>query len=357
MSVLIFTIICFSIFMLIVFAIYYFIYKNRINKKLQNHESTAHVSMASSESVGKILLTVIVIVFSVSGFCMIAKISSNIDSLNDYLYDEIFLLRRELYELKDQLQEQISEQNSHFLTFEYELGEVDNVNHTVEAFFRCIPKTSGNDTSISVTIEENATMEKNSTIEKNTITLEKNSNGMYTGKIDLPLFNYINKIYASITTNGITTSSTVHADFYSPPHVDCLPGLWVDLEQEKFEFKNNKFYINGVYWSKNQEVKDDSNVSETKIGIKDEKLIFKINGKIEKEILITKQFNSISEEFSAKSGDKVEIISQGIDCYGYIHQRLLLATEKNDSWSESFSDSIFDSNGKLLYSEEGIKTK
>ena len=353
MSVLIFTIICFSIFMLIVFAIYYFIYKNRINKKLQNHESTAHVSMASSESVGKILLTVIVIVFSVSGFCMIAKISSNIDSLNDYLYDEIFLLRRELYELKDQLQEQISEQNSHFLTFECELGEVDNVNHTVEAFFRCIPKTSGNDTSISVTIEENATIEKNSTIEENTIILEKNSNGMYTGKMDLPLFNYINKIYASITTNGITTSSTVHADFSSRPHVDCLPQL-VGYLDDDFKYKNNKFYINGTYYADIFEENNDTTISETQIGIKDAKLIFKINGKIEKEIAITKYSTNISENFPAKTGDKIEIIVNGTDNYGYIHQRLLLATEKNDSWSESYSDSIFDSNGKLLYSEEGI---
>ncbi|MBO7253906.1 MAG: hypothetical protein J6V36_01230 [Clostridia bacterium] len=337
-------IVCLIIIALIIYAVYSSIYKKKINKRLESYESTAHVSMASTESFGKGILTIGAIVVSIVTIYMHSNTSTKIDDMKKKLnqvYRSIDSLRYEISELQDQL----NEQESAFLTFECELGEVDNVNHTVEVLFKCVPKMSGNDTLISVTIE------------KNTITLEKNNNGTYTGKMDLPLFNYINKIYASITTNGITTSSTVYADFYSLPYVDCLPELGVDLEQEKFEFKNNKFYIIGVYWSKNQEVKDDSNVNETKIGIKDEKLIFKINGKIEKEILITKQFNSISEEFSAKSGDKVEIISQGTDNYGYIHQRLLLSTEKNDSWSESYSDSIFDSNGKLLYSEEGIYTK
>ncbi len=340
------SIICLIIVALIIFAVYSLIYKSKINKKLQNNESTAHVSMASNASFGKTILTIGAIVVSVSVISMLSELSSDIynvqNNLNNNLNNKINSLMYEISALKNQLQEQASE----FTMFESQLGKVDNVNHTVEAIFRCIPKTSGSDTSISVTIG------------KNTVTLEKANDGIYSGKMDLPLFEYINEVYASITTNGTTTSSSVYLDFYSLPYDDCLPSLWVDLEDEEFGFKNNKFYIKGIYWSEHQEITDGENYSEAKIGIKDEKLIFKINGKIEKEISITKKFNEISEELSLKSGDKAEIISQGTDCYGYIHQRVLLGAEKNDSgyedWYEEGSESIFDSNGKLLYSKDGI---
>ncbi len=332
------SIICLIIIALIIFAVYSLIYKSKINKKLQNNESTAHVSMVSTASLGKGILTIGFIIVSISVISMLSELSSDIYNVQNNLNNKINSLMYEISALKNQLQEQASE----FTMFESQLGKVDNVNHTVEAIFRCIPKTSGNDTSISVTIG------------KNSVILEKASDGIYSGKTDLPLFEAINETYVSITTNGTTTSSELYLDFYSIPHEDCLPHLWVDLEGEEFGFKNNKFYIKGIYWSEHQEIMDDENYIESKIGIKDEKLIFKINGKIEKEISITKKFNELSEEFSVKSGDKVEIISQGTDCYGYIHQRVLLGTEKNDSWYEEGTDSIFDSNGKLLYSEDGI---
>ena len=163
-------IVCLIIIALIIYAVYSSIYKKKINKRLETHESTAHVSMASTESFGKGILTIGAIVVSIVTIYMHSNTSTKIDDMKKKLnqvYRSIDSLKYEISELQDQLQEQISEQNSAFLTFDCELGEVDNVNHTVEAFFSCVPKMSGNDTLISVTIE------------KNTITLEKNNNGTY----------------------------------------------------------------------------------------------------------------------------------------------------------------------------------
>ncbi len=318
-------IICFSIIALIVFAIYYLIYKNKINKRLQSHESTAHISMVSGESAGKIMFAVVTIVFFISIVCMLAKISSNIDSYYNYLREEILYLRHDV----SKLESQIDEQNSLFTMFECNFGKVDNVNHTVEAIFKCIPKTSGNDTSISVTIGNNST------------TLEKNNEGIYTGKATLPMFDHIDDIiYASITTNDITTGASISNEIYTPLYTNCLPDLYGDMEEDNFEFKNNKFYINGNYYNQ----KDDD--------IKDIKLIFKINGKTEKEIAITEDLTNISEEFPAQIGNKVEIIAQGTDNYGYIHQILILGTTDNNSWSEASIDTISDSKGNILYNGE-----
>ncbi len=337
-----FIITCLIIIALIIYAVYSSIYKKRINQKLQNNESTAHVPMASSASLGKGILIIGMIIVSIVNIYMLSNISTTVSDMEatinniDSQKHIINSLRGEISALKNK----IEEQNDLFTMFESELGEVDNVNHTVEAIFKCIPQTSGNDTSISVTIENNS------------VTLEKNSEGIYSGKMALPLFEDVDETFASITTNGITTSTSIYIDFYSSPYIDCLPELWGNLEDFDFKFNNNKFYTNLIYWSDAYDENNGTTAIDPRKSMNDLKLIFKINGKIEKEMAITKKFNDISEEFPAQAGDKVEIIVQGIDYCGYIHQRLLLETDSNNSWSEASSDTILDSKGNMLYNGE-----
>ena len=65
-SVIIFYIICLIVVAVIIFAVYSSIYKKKINKKLEQNESTAHVSMMPTESIGKIILIVGGVLFAIS---------------------------------------------------------------------------------------------------------------------------------------------------------------------------------------------------------------------------------------------------------------------------------------------------
>ena len=165
-SIIIFYIIFLIVVAVIIFAVYSSIYKKKINKKLEQNESTAHVSMLPTESIGKIILIVGGVIFAISVMSMLSTISANVQNTQNNLNNTITSLQCEIRELKDM----VEEQNSEFIMFECEIGEIDNANHTVNTMFRCIPKKSGEDTKIRITVG------------KDTITLEKNADGIFKGE-------------------------------------------------------------------------------------------------------------------------------------------------------------------------------
>ena len=331
-SVIIFYIICLIVIAVLIFAVYSSIYKKKINKKLKQNESTAHVSMMPTESIGKIILIVGGVIFVISVMSMLSTISANVQNTQNNLNNTIASLQCEIRELKDM----VEEQNSEFITFECELGEIDNVNHTVNTMFRCIPKTSGEDTKIRITVG------------RDTITLEKKADGIFTGEKPLPMFDdSYSRISASIETNGVTSSMWImENDYYFLSDV-CLPQLGY-LESCNFDFDKKGFSVNGTYYDWG--VSDYSGDIMCKVSeeIEDVKLVFSVNNKVIKEIEVSDGITHIDEKFSAKSGDMVEIFAVGADSYGYTHKRLLLETDSEGSQSWSEADSIYDKNGNFL---------
>ncbi len=328
-----FIIVCLIVIALIVFVVYSSIYKKKINKKLEQNESTAHVSMMSTESIGKIILIVGGIIFAISVMSMLSTISANVQNTQNNLNNTITSLQCEISELKDM----VEEQNSEFIMFECELGEIDNVNHTVNTMFRCIPKTSGEDTKIRITIGSN------------TITLEKNADGIFTGEKPLPMFDDgYSKVCASIETNGVTSSMWImENDYYFLSNV-CLPQLG-NFNGLNFDFGKNGFSLNGTYYdSRISDYSGDIITDKRMDELKDIKVIFSVNNEIVREIEITDVFKDIDEKIPAKSGDTVIVEAVGTDSYGYTHKRLLLETETEGSQSWSEADNIYDKDGNLL---------
>lgn len=321
--------------LVIFFAVYFLVYKKRINKQLQN-QSTAHISMFSLESVGTVILIIGAIVVSIFLFFKLSELSDGLNNVKSNIKStrhEINTLKEEIASLKDLLEEQ----SSALTLFEYEFGAIDNVNHTVEMHINCIPKTSGNDTTVFVSIGTYSAP------------LEKTSNGMYSGKIILPLFeNLGDKICISTNTNGVTNSTIKTLNYCEAPFTEILPALWVYFEDNSY-FHNEKFYMNVTFENEDFTAENEPAVDEKKV-IKDVKLIIKINGKFEKEIVPTKQNITIDEEFSVQKGDIVEIYVEGTDSFGYIHQRLLLKKNDTTTWLGGSEDNISDLNGNVIYS-------
>lgn len=332
-SIIIFYIIFLIVVAVIIFAVYSSIYKKKINKKLEQNESTAHVSMLPTESIGKIILIVGGVIFAISVMSMLSTISANVQNTQNNLNNTITSLQCEIRELKDM----VEEQNSEFIMFECEIGEIDNANHTVNTMFRCIPKKSGEDTKIRITVG------------KDTITLEKNADGIFTGEKPLPMFdNSYSEVCASIETNGVTSSMWImENDYYFLSDV-CLPQL-KNLQGLNYNFSKNSFSLSGTYY--NGEISNYSGdiITDKRMDeLNDIKVIFSVNGEIVKEIEITELFTDINEKIPAKTGDSVIVEAVGTDKYGYTHKRLLLETDSEGSQSWSEADNIYDKNGNLL---------
>ena len=326
-------IVCLIFIALIVFAVYSSIYKKRINKKLEDNESTAHISMASTESIGRIILIVGAVIFAISTLSMLSTISAGVQNTQNNINNTIASLQYEIRELRDM----VEEQNSEFIMLECEIGEIDNVNHTVNTMFRCIPKESGEDTKIRITVG------------KDTITLEKNADGIYTGGKPLPMFDdSFGKVCASIETNGVTSSTWIMENDYVFLSNVCLPQLGNIIGLE-FDFGQNDFSLNGTYYDGGiTDYSGDIIIDKRMEELKDTKVIFSVNGETVREIEIPDMFMDIDVKIPAKSGDTVKVEAVGTDSYGYTHKRLLLETDEDFSKSWSETDEIYDKDGNPL---------
>ncbi len=319
-----FIIVCLIVIALIVFLVYSSIYKKKINRKLEQNESTAHVSMASTESIGRIILIVGAVIFAISTLSMLSNISAGVQNTQNDLNNTINSLRYKITDLKEQLEEQ----NSVFVDFIYEYGEVDTENHNVELKFECIPKTAGEDTVIVLTLGNES------------VELKKNSDGRYRGTVGVNIFDRsCSSVYASITTNGITTSHLVD-DFYGAFFSDFMGYFGAEMHVWEEEYKNGKYFINAEY------------LNHSKGEINDVQLIFCINDKEVKRIDITEHITEINESFDVNSTDEsIVIYAEGIDKYGYIH-RLAVSYLINENEYFDFTEYIvMDKKRNILYSE------
>lgn len=311
---------------LIIYAVYSSIYKKKINKKLEGNESTAHVSMASTESIGRIILIVGAIIFAISTLSMLSNISENVCDTQINMNNTINSLRSEITDLKEQLEEQ----NSVFVEFMYEYGEVDTENHTVELKFECIPKTAGEDTAIVLTLGNESAE------------LKKDSDGRYKGTGDFSIFfPYCSNLLASITTNDVTTFYDISDGFSGTLFSDFIGLYCAELHLDGVKYDVNEFTVTGVYedWAKGD--------------FYNQKLIFCVNGEDVKEIEINGDMFEINESVPINDyNDIIDIYVEATDKYGYIHRQMILnqVIYSGESMEEYI---VMDKNRNILYRESG----
>lgn len=316
-------VICLILVALIIYKVYSNIYKKTINKKLEENESMAHVSMLPSESIGKVLVIIGLSIFAFSILSMLSDISSELHNNQNNINHTINNLQYEITDLKNQLKEQ----NSVFSEFDYEYGKVDTTNHTVDITFRCIPKTTGADTSVSFIIRNES------------INLEKSADGRYTGTMKLSVFdpNY-EDILVSITTNGITTSHIVSDMLYYPLYQSFMPQLHGTMLIDNEKQKNNKYNITGTY------------LNNAKGDINNVKLIFCVNGKEVERIDISEYSTSIDKTFNSGKNDQFDIYAEGTDEYGYTHKQLVLSIYDDEEPDYKLGNyTIYDQNGNIVH--------
>ncbi|MCI5577955.1 MAG: hypothetical protein MR364_00440 [Oscillospiraceae bacterium] len=313
-----------SIILVIIFGVYYIIYKKKINKSLQLNESTAHISMTPAESVGKILVIIGAVLVAISIISQLSGIASDVQQTYCQLRTEIQNLRCEVSDLQDQIEKQNSPLNS----FEYSFGKVNSNDNTVETTFRCVPKSIPEDTVITITLGEQV------------ITLEAAGNGVFTATKQLPLFAEIGtEATVAITAGGITNTSIINDAPCDSLCTQCLPRLGDYLESLTDEWENGKLTFSGTY------------TPEKGDGMSDIKLFFVIDDSVVKTLDNEGQVININETFELSNNSIIKLVAEGTDQYGYTHKKVLYAFSANITADYGYldSDTIIDKDGNVLY--------
>lgn len=281
---------------LIIYAVYSSIYKKKINKKLEQNESTAHVSMVPVQTIGIIMLVMGVVVFAVFTTSMLSNLTNEISYTNVSQQK----LKAELSSMSDQLtqlREQIEQQNSLFVKYECHMGDVHSDDNTVELTFSCIPKTVGDDTIITII---NGDSEYH---------LKRNKNGEFTGTTRVHLFD--TSIIVQVTTNGITNTQDITGENSEPFYKTALPVINAKIGSMHYSFSENddkaEVAIEGSYFVMHPE------------GLNDYELTTYLNGEVVEVTPMTSD-EHVRKTFEANNGDEIEIVAEGVDKYGYTHR-------------------------------------
>lgn len=312
------------ILLCLVFLVYFNIYKKRINKSLERNESTAHISMISTESVGKIVVIIGVVYFAISAMNQLSNLASDMQQVKNELKSEISYLQNQINEL----QEQLEQQDSILSSFEYTLGDINSKNNTVETTLKCVPKAISEGTTVTVIVGNE------------TITLEAREGGVYTATKQLPLFaDMSGGVTVAVTTGGITNTQIVSDLFYDALCSECLPML-DDGYMLMHEFVNGKLTINGEYRGMGKGE-----------GIADVKLFFIIDDAVVKTMDVAENGTKVSETFDMDDNSLFELVAEGKDPYGYTHRKILCGVSKDTEYMQMDMDVIIDKDGKVLFGE------
>lgn len=300
-----------------------FVYKSHVemNKKLQDSESTVHLSTPSGEGVGKVLSVIVVVIFMFSAMSGITGIRDDIEEHETYMQNRIASLEWKI----DELESRLKKQDSVISDFKYNLGKVDSTEHTVETTFSCILKSESFDTTVSLRISDKI------------INLEKGTDGIYEAVQKLSIFKDYGEISVSVTTNGITTTENLGDYIVDTPFCySLLPDL-IDINDTlEHSYGDKSFTTEGVYY----------------VGLIEEfsdvKMIFSVNDKVVDLIQINTAETRIDKEIAIESGDKVDVYVEGTDKYGYIHRFHSISQSLEDPGTVYPYEIIMDSEGNVL---------
>lgn len=314
-----------------IFVAYNSAYKKNINRALEENESTAHNPMAPSESIGKVILIVGLIIVAFSTISALSSISNDLISFNNNLHVQIGSLYDKIDELEDKMVQMELEAQSLVSSLEYKvLGNIDTKNHTADVYISCIAKEYTDETEISVTFGGN------------TIKL-KNEGGIFTGIAPVKMFERLpDQAVVSLTENGVTrTSKAVGTPTYFL-YYEALPWLGSPVSCGT-GYSKNEIEYDCIF-----DISDMDDFSDIKV-------MYYLGDTLLKTQDVTSHEVVMSGKQKVQDGEFFKIIVEGTDKYGYVHRSLVFASavDGDEVTEQAYmkGDGIFDKSGNLLCNE------
>ena len=277
--------------------VYFLCYKAAINRKLRGEESGAHVPMASTETVWKVVAVIAVFVMYSSLSSKITNLQNDVTNLRSALGDKTGQLRYELDELEQTMKREASMISEVF----YDFGEVDPTEHTTEMKFRVVPKSYSAETELSLNYRGE------------TIVLTNNGDGIFTGSTVLPIFQeYYEDALIYITEGGVTKTEMCEELPKDYLHYYCLPMFYImnctTGTQEKKDSVSIELYLQMMAKG------DDSEQ------FRDMTLYVEKDDTVIDEMPLADGAVSLDKSYPVKDGDSLVFYVRGVDAYGYIHE-------------------------------------
>ncbi|MBQ8799049.1 MAG: hypothetical protein IJZ55_05730 [Lachnospiraceae bacterium] len=278
---------------------YFICYRIMINRKLKQQESEAHVPMASTESVFKIVVIIGVLVIYSSLNSKLVDLRSELRDTKSALSDKIYALQYELYEMKEAAKKEASLISGAY----YEFGELDAKEHTAELQFFVTPKSYSEGTEVSVVFRGE------------TIPLTHERGGRFTGSTIVSIFEDVyEKCVITVTEDGVTKTEVWENAPQGRLCFNCLPVLAVGGGGGS-QMSKNSLRVEYEYELFPEYADSFRNLT----------LYVKKGGTTVEEFQFVDGHISINQSYSVKKGEKGETIEfylRGVDEYGFIHEKL-----------------------------------
>lgn len=212
---------------LIICLVYFFVYKRHINRRLEGGQSSAHIPMASLDTVFRWLVLIAAAIMLISMHSKLTRMEEELSMTRSELNREILGLRGDIYDLEVELEEQ----NSLISAFSYEVGDFDVDTMTSEVTFTCTPKSFTEDTTITLTLGDYE------------IALEKGSGGVFRGTKEMDIFAMLPETAViTITSGGVSQTQMTDQHPWPALCFEALPmGLDVYIAEPSFEYDSNKY--------------------------------------------------------------------------------------------------------------------
>ncbi len=279
--------------------VYFICYKKTINRKLRGEESGAHVPMASTETVWKVVAVIAVFVMYSSLSSKITNLQTSVRETHNAQQERSSQLKQKL----DEIQQTMKSEASMISGAYYDFGKIDAKEHKAELTFFVSPKSYSAGTEVSVIFRGE------------TIMLTNNGRGLFTGDTIVPIFDDVyEKCMICITEDGVTKTEVWENAPQGIQCFNCLPmlafdgsmgsqsskkSLRIDVEYEMFPLDADSFYDVKLYVKKNGTIIDEFDFFDGRVSID--------------------QSYSLEKE---EKGATIEFYIKGVDEYGYTHEKL-----------------------------------
>lgn len=283
---------------------YFICYKIMINRRMKQQESGAHVPMASTESVMKVVAVIGVVVIYCSLNSKIMNLQSELQNTTNRLHDEIWELRYTLEEMQQAAKKEAAVINTVF----YDFGEIDTKEHTVEMKFRVVPNKYSAETEMSLNYRGQ------------TIMFTNNGDGSFTGSAVFPMFDevYEDGLFC-ITEGGVTKTERWEDTVWGALKDSCLPEFYIAESSFRYERgwgkKKDTVTVKGDIYIMSEE--------ETASSFQNLKLLVKKGNTVIEEVPVQSGSLKLERTYSVEQGERLEFWLTGEDKYGYVHERNL----------------------------------
>ena len=273
-------------------------YTRHINRALKDEDAViepAPAPRAAGNIVSVLLICVGLWIVGLSFINKLTEINNSILAIQGHMSDQ-------LSRLEDTLAAQLQQQNSLFLSFEYEATELDAENQNVTLSFRAIPKQATPDTTVTLSYRGR------------TLSLVRDGSGFYSGTMTQNLF--LEPAYDGtlcLTENGTARYESV---WIEPDIQSLFPFVKFILEDQEVRLKAKDYVLSiqgrpAVYASEPEKIRSMH-------------LLFLQKGEILTDLDLTAAMRAetpgelLRGEYSSLS--PVSLVLRWEDCYGLIHE-------------------------------------